>query len=82
MQSHPFAILMFQKYWDNPLEGLIGTINYGGDCDTTGAMYGALMGAKEGLIFPEKLVRDLHNNDYLMQLGEKMWTKCQYNNTR
>ncbi|MBU2637620.1 MAG: ADP-ribosylglycohydrolase family protein [Nanoarchaeota archaeon] len=52
--SYPFALFMFQKYWDKPIEGLLETVNYGGDCDTTGAMYGALAGAKNGMIFPEE----------------------------
>lgn len=52
-QSYPFALFMFQKYWDKPLEGLIETVNFGGDCDTTGAIYGALAGAKNGTkMFP------------------------------
>ena len=52
-RSYPFTLFMFQKYWDQPLEGLLETINYGGDCDTTGAMFGALAGAKHGNIFPK-----------------------------
>src|SRR3989338_7218235 len=71
--SHPFALFMFQKYWDNPIEGLIETVNYGGDCDTTGAMYGALCGAKNGLIFPEHLVNGLKEKEKLISLGEKMY---------
>jgi len=55
--SHPFTLFMFQKFWDDPIAGLIETVNYGGDCDTTGAMYGALAGAKNGMIFPEEWVK-------------------------
>ncbi|MBI2173861.1 MAG: phosphoenolpyruvate carboxylase, partial [Candidatus Omnitrophica bacterium] len=40
--SYPFALFMLQKYWDNPVEGLVEVVNFGGDTDTTGAIYGAL----------------------------------------
>ena len=55
-QSYPFALWMFQKYgFSTPtlaIEGMLDTINYGGDCDTTGAIYGTLCGARHGPIFP------------------------------
>jgi len=72
-RSYPFAVFMFQKYWDNPVEGLIETVNYGGDCDTTGAMYGALAGAKNGLIFPEQWLDNLQNKDKIIKLGENLY---------
>ncbi|MEK6933962.1 MAG: ADP-ribosylglycohydrolase family protein [Nanoarchaeota archaeon] len=37
-KSYPFALFMFQKYYDAPdavKEALLETVNYGGDCDTT-----------------------------------------------
>ncbi len=65
-QSYPFALWMFQKYgFDTPgkaIEGMLDTINYGGDCDTTGAIYGTLCGARHGLVFPSSwafVTRDL-----------------------
>ncbi len=64
-EAYPFTIFMFQKYWDRPLEGLIEIVNYGGDCDTTGAMFGALAGAKNGMIFPESWVNVLQNRERL-----------------
>ena len=73
-QSHPFAIFMFQHYWNNPMEGLLATVNYGGDCDTTGAMYGALAGAKHGMFFPSSLVERLQEHAYLMDLGWRLST--------
>jgi ADP-ribosyl-[dinitrogen reductase] hydrolase len=73
-KSYPFALFMFQKYWDKPLEGLIETVNYGGDCDTTGAMYGALAGAKNGIdIFPKEWVDILKDKDELINLGNVMY---------
>lgn len=71
--SHAFALFMFQKYWDDPIEGMIETVNYGGDCDTTGAIFGALCGAKYGMIFPEKWVNGLLEKDKLIKLGEQMY---------
>ncbi len=67
-RNYPFTIFMFQKYWDNPVEGLLKTVNSGGDCDSTGAMYGALAGARNGMIFPEiwtKLVEGREELTYL-----------------
>lgn len=73
IESYPFTIFMFQKYWNKPLEGLIETVNWGGDCDTTGAMYGALAGAKNGMIFPEKWLSSLQNRRRLEQVAEKIY---------
>jgi ADP-ribosylglycohydrolase len=70
-ESYPFALFMFQKYFDNPLEGLLETVNYGGDCDTTGAIYGALAGAKSGLFFPENW--QLNEKQRLVTLGEAIF---------
>jgi ADP-ribosyl-[dinitrogen reductase] hydrolase len=72
-ESFPFALFMFQKYWNKPIEGLLDTINYGGDCDTTGAIYGALCGAKNGMIFPQQWLNELEGKEYITQLAEKMW---------
>lgn len=70
-KSYPFALWMFQKYWDNPLDGLIETVNFGGDCDTTGAIYGALAGSKNGLqIFPKEWLYILQNKEKILQMGE------------
>ncbi|MEK6969328.1 MAG: ADP-ribosylglycohydrolase family protein [Nanoarchaeota archaeon] len=71
--SYPFALFMFQKYWDEPLTGLIETINWGGDCDTTGAMYGALCGAKNGMIFPEEWLAVLKNKEKIEKAGKGVY---------
>lgn len=72
MDCHPFALFMFQKYWNKPIEGLIETINYGGDCDTTGAIYGALAGAKNGMIFPKEILADLKNKEKIIAIADKL----------
>ena len=64
---------MFQKYWNNPIEGLIETVNWGGDADTTGAIYGALCGAKHGMIFPEKWIKETKNLEPLIKAAEGIY---------
>src|SRR3989344_2773922 len=71
--SYPFALFMFQRYWDSPLEGLIETVNWGGDCDTTGSLYGALAGAKQGMIFPKEWIDLLEGKEELELLGKKLY---------
>jgi len=72
-EAHPFAFFMFQKYWNQPLEGLIETINFGGDCDTTGAIYGALCGAKYGMIFPDEWVNEIKGVDKLVSAAKGIY---------
>lgn len=71
-KSYPFALFMFQKYWNSPLEGLLKTVNYGGDCDTTGAIFGSLAGAKRGIFFPEKWLDILDKKDRIIQLADEL----------
>ena len=78
-ESHPFALFMFQKYWDKPIEGLIETVNYGGDCDTTGAIYGALCGAKNGMIFPQRWIDCLKDYERIREIADKLWDFREYN---
>ncbi len=72
--SYPFALFMFQKYWDNPVEGLIETVNYGGDCDTTGAIFGALAGARHGLCWPEHWATGVQDSARLQEIGGQLYT--------
>lgn len=71
--SYPFALFMFQNYWDNPVEGLIETVNYGGDCDTTGALFGALAGARQGLCWPQHWVEQVQDSERLKELGTQLY---------
>lgn len=71
--SYPFALFMFQHYWDSPVDGLIETVNWGGDCDTTSSIYGALAGAKNGMIFPKKWLDVLESRDELEMLGRQLY---------
>ncbi|MBI5066176.1 ADP-ribosylglycohydrolase family protein [Candidatus Woesearchaeota archaeon] len=74
-RSYPFALFMFQKHLNNPIQGLIEAVNYGGDCDTVGAMYGSLVGARFGDVFPENLKKELKNLAHLQSLGETIHAK-------
>ena len=71
-QAYPFTLWMFQKYWDDPVAGLEELVNCGGDCDTTGAMFGALAGARHGMIFPDKWTKEIKNLDRVIAIGERL----------
>lgn len=73
LESYPFAVFMSQKYWNNPLKGLLRTVNFGGDCDTTAAMFGAIAGARHGIFYPGSMVADLQNLDQLMRIGKTLY---------
>ncbi|MBR9705790.1 hypothetical protein GOV14_02025 [Candidatus Pacearchaeota archaeon] len=73
LEAYPFTIFMFQKYFDKPFKGLLKTINFGGDCDTTGAMFGALAGARHGYFFPEKWLEVLQDAKELKELGQEIY---------
>lgn len=72
-ESYPFALFMFQKHWDSPLEGLLETVNYGGDCDTTGAMFGTLSGARHGMWFPHRWLNVIKGLEPLVAAAEKIY---------
>lgn len=73
LDAYPFTIFMFQKYWDDPVKGIIETVNFGGDCDTTGAIFGALAGARHGMVFPKEWVDVLKNKDRLQKAAEGIY---------
>lgn len=74
-QSVPFSYFMAQKYLfgENPIDGLLETVNSGGDADTNGAIYGALMGAKYGILFPYKWVNLLHEKERLLSAADGIY---------
>ena len=76
--SYPFALFMFQKYWDDPLKGLLETVNYGGDCDTTGAIFGTLAGARHGLsIFPKEWIAVTKDVPKLRAVADTLYAQTQ-----
>lgn len=79
-ESYPFALFMFQKYWQEPQKGLLETVNYGGDCDTTGAIFGALSGAKDGMWFPKDWLNAAIGLERLITAAEKLYTLSEHQN--
>ena len=76
-RAYPFVLWMLQKFWDEPVEGLIELVNCGGDCDTTGAMYGALIGAKHGIeIFPQHLLDGLNGLENIIAVASDLYSVC------
>lgn len=72
-ESYPFVIFMFQKYWDDPNKGILEAISWGGDADTVGAMYGALAGAKNGMVFPKDWLEVLQGKDRLIAAADGIY---------
>ena len=70
--SYPFTIFMLAKHWDTPLEGLIATVNAGGDADTNAAMYGALAAARHGRFWPSPWESRLENQAACVVLGRAL----------
>jgi ADP-ribosyl-[dinitrogen reductase] hydrolase len=69
-KNYPFTLFMFQKYWDNAQIGLLKTVNFGGDCDSTGAIYGNLAGAKNGMFLPNNWTNQVERSDELKNLAK------------
>ncbi len=72
-RNYPFTLFMFQKYWDSPLEGLLKTVNSGGDADSTGAMFGTLAGAKHGKFYPQEWEDVLLDKEVLISLSSQLF---------
>lgn len=55
-------------------EGLVKTVNLGGDADTTGAVYGAIAGAEHGFqAIPERWVNGLLLKEELFELSRELF---------
>ena len=58
----PFAAYAFARWGDDARQAIEETVNAGGDSDTTGAIVGALVGARHGLSgLPQDLVENLED---------------------
>lgn len=58
----------------NPIKTLFKLVAQGGDCDTTGAMLGALIGARYGYrIFPSRLKKDVDKCEELESMADKLY---------
>lgn len=68
-ESLPFTYAYFLR--DPTIEGFYDVINAGGDTDTNGSMFGALLGALHGInVFPQKLIDGIQNKDHIEKLIE------------
>lgn len=69
---------MFYKYYPNPENCLISTINMiPSDSDTIGSFVGQLLGALYGVeAFPARWVDDIQDKTYLTYLGKKLYAIC------
>jgi len=72
-RNYPFALFLFQYYWDDPITGLLTTVNAGGDCDSTAALYGAWCGAVHGLIFSPWWIGVLERSQELKALADALY---------
>ncbi len=70
--SYPFTIFMLQKHWDEPLTGLIATVNAGGDADTNASMYGALAAARHGRFWPDAWEKQLEEGSQCVMLAREL----------
>jgi ADP-ribosylglycohydrolase len=69
------AVFLFTiKENKDPIDSLYELIRQGGDCDSTGAMFGSLIGAKFGVdVFDFKLVKLLQDNKMLFNLAHNLY---------
>ena len=70
-ESYAFICSMLYKYLEDPVQCIEKIINQGGDCDTTGAMAGAILGGIYGYKkFPYKWKLSLEDKPRLFKLSE------------
>ena len=72
--SLPFTYAWFLK---NPtLDGMFDCISAGGDADSNGSMFGAMLGAREGMsVFPDYLITGLQNSQEVLSLADEFCNK-------
>ncbi|MGD9487951.1 MAG: ADP-ribosylglycohydrolase family protein [Calditrichaceae bacterium] len=64
-EAVPCALYAAAKYYRNPEEAVIKSVNFGGDTDTIGAMTGALMGALHGFAWiPDRWLDNMENEEF------------------
>jgi poly(ADP-ribose) glycohydrolase ARH3 len=79
--SWPPALWAALRFCDDPEEAIVQAVNLGGDCDTIGAMTGALVGALHGdRRFPRRWFAQLengpHGRDEIIRTGELLAELC------
>lgn len=67
------GVYILMRFKDDPLEGLVASVNHSGDSDSTGAIAGALLGAKHGAGWiPAGWLEVLEHRDLLVQLASEL----------
>ena len=73
------AIFLKTTRKGDAMENMFRLIEQGGDCDTTGAMYGALIGARYGVsVFPMHLRKGVEDTKQLMKWADSMFKKVEF----
>ncbi len=68
------VLFMRTKNKKQAIENLFKLIQQGADCDTTGSMYGALIGARWGLsTFPKHLIDKVEKSTEFINLSEQLY---------
>jgi ADP-ribosylglycohydrolase len=77
-ESWVTAVLAFLKTNKkaDAYKNLVELIRQGGDCDTTGAIFGSLIGARWGAnVFPKNLVKEVEGGKELLDLADDLYYK-------
>lgn len=74
------AVFLTTKNRRDAIPRLVELVKQGGDTDTTGAMYGALIGAKWGTqVFPRQFRKGLEKQRKLIQMADAMFNVVEKN---
>lgn len=75
--SYPLSLFCFFSEPNSP-DCIYKAVNAGGDTDTNASIVGAMLGLLHGQnVFPEHLVTNVANKDYIVRVGEKLYENIQ-----
>ncbi len=73
------AIYCSIKYQDNPIKGIIASVNHNGDSDSTGSLTGQILGAYNGYSsFPKEYIDNLELHEVIEEVATDLSTKCPF----
>lgn len=68
------SVFLALKYQQSYLSGVVAAINSPGDSDSLGAITGAILGARHGLLgLPRDLVAQVESGEEIRQIAEQLW---------
>lgn len=76
-ETVPAALYCFLKFNDYH-EAVVAAIRAGGDTDTTAAIVGALIGARDGMKVIDRSFYSIEDFDYLVELDSKLYNRTAY----